>query len=96
MKVLVQKRNCAAITAKQHQESLIRDALIAGIQSDGIRIRLLELNDDKASLDDCLALASAIEVSTQLSKDFNPYNHDDSVYAAAISKEPETPKDDYR
>ena len=69
--------------------------LIAGIQSDGIRTRLLELNDDKASLEYCLALASAIEVSTQLSKDFNPYNNDNSVYAAAISKEPETPKDDY-
>ena len=62
LEVLVQKCNCAAITAQQHQESLIRDALIAGNQSDGIQTRLLELNDGKASLDDCLALASAIEV----------------------------------
>ena len=31
LKVLVQKCNCAAITAKYHQESLIPDALIARI-----------------------------------------------------------------
>ena len=70
LNILVEKCNCTALTIKQHKDSIIRDALIAGLHSDVIRARLLELNDSEASLSDCIARANAVKISTDFSKSF--------------------------
>ena len=71
LKILAHKCECTAVSAVEHQNHLLRDALVAGISSDSIRARLLELDDQRASLNDCITLASAIEISTDYSKTFH-------------------------
>ena len=44
LNLLVEKCNCKALTLKEHKDSLLRDALVSGLQSDEIRARLLELD----------------------------------------------------
>jgi len=72
LNILVEKCDCKALSLKEHKDSLLRDALIAGLKSDIIRARLLELTDSEASLADCLAKAAAVELSTDFSKSFQP------------------------
>jgi len=99
LNILVEKCNCQALSIRQHKDTLLRDALVAGIQSDVIRARLLELNDSEANLTDCLARANAVELSTDFTKLFQPPtsqqetslavvqgDSDSSQVAAAINK----------
>jgi len=75
LNILVESCQCKSLTATQHKESILRDALVAGIESDSIRASLLELEDGSASLSACLAKASAIELSSGFSKSFhNTFN----------------------
>ncbi|XP_075256708.1 uncharacterized protein LOC142349181 [Convolutriloba macropyga] len=70
LKRLVENCVCADLDIQQHKDYLARDALIAGLRSDTIRARLLELEDSKADIDSCVSLASAFELSTDFSKSF--------------------------
>ena len=62
LNIQVEKCNCNPLIIRQHKDSLLRDALVSGISSDAIRARLLELDDSEASLSDCIARASAVEI----------------------------------
>ena len=70
LKLLVQSCECAALSATEHQKVVLCDALVAGITSNAIWARLLELDNNKAGLDNCIALANTIEVSTGYSQNF--------------------------
>ena len=70
LNILVEKCACKSLSLKEHKDSLVRDAFVAGIHSEVIRARLLELSDAEASLTDCLAKATAIELSTDFSRSF--------------------------
>ena len=70
LKSLVENCGCSDLDIQQHKDYLARDALIAGLRSDTIRARLLELEDSRADIDSCVSLASAIELSTDFSKSF--------------------------
>lgn len=71
LKLLAQACECEAVTAAQHQELLLRDALVSGITSDAIRARLLELDNTHNGTAACIALANAIDISTGYSRNFN-------------------------
>ena len=71
LKILVHRCECEDITAQEHQNLLLRDALVADISSDTIRARLLELRNEKATVEDCITLASAIEISHEYSRNFH-------------------------
>ena len=70
LKRLVEDCECTSLTVQAHKDYLVRDALISGLRSDDIRARLLELEDSKADIDDCISLACAIELSSDFSKSF--------------------------
>ena len=69
MKLLVEACECTNVDAKQHQDLLLRDALVSGLRSDQVRARLLELDNTK-TVEDCIALAKAIDLSLNYSKSF--------------------------
>ena len=82
LKILVHQCECNAITADEHKNLLLRDSLISGIASDQIRARLLELDDAHASLNECISLAMAIEISTDYSRSFrSPAEESDTALA---------------
>ena len=70
LKILLQKCECKAVNIQEHQKFLIRDALVAGVKSDIIRMRLLEQTDENATLENCISLASAIELSSDYNRSF--------------------------
>ena len=74
LKVAVQKCECKEMTAKQHQDALLRDALVSGVESDMIRVGLLELTDAEATLEHCISVACAVEVSNEFSRQFKTDN----------------------
>ncbi len=84
LKRLVEQCECGELDVQQHKDALVRDALVSGLRSELIRARLLELDDSKASVDGCLSLACAIELSSDFSKSFKA--HDTPVAAAATSQ----------
>ena len=55
---------------------LLRDALVNGVHSDEVRVQLLELEDNKAKLSDCIAVAIAVEMSSKLPKSFKTKTND--------------------
>ena len=71
LKILVHHCECKDVLSNAHQDLLLRDALVAGLTSDNIRARLLELDDTKAELADCISLANAVEISTNYSRSFH-------------------------
>lgn len=83
LQILVHRCECKSLTAQEHKELLLRDSLVAGISSDIIRARLLELNDSHASLDECIALATAVEISTDYSRTFHSTTEKESLTLAA-------------
>ena len=68
--ILVNRCECESMTAAEHKNLLLRDALVAGLASGEIRARLLELDDSHATLEECVSLANAIEISTECSSKF--------------------------
>ena len=70
LKRLVEDCERTSLTVQAVKDYLVRDALISGLRSDDIRARLLELEDSKADIDSCIALACAIELSSDFSKSF--------------------------
>ena len=50
----------------ENQQLLLRDALVSRIKSDIVRMQLLKLSGKEASLDNCISLASAIELSSDV------------------------------
>ena len=70
LKILLQKCECKAVNIQEHQQLLIQDALVAGVKSDIIRMRLLEQTDEDATLENCISLASAIELSSDYNRSF--------------------------
>ena len=76
LKVAVQKCECKEMTAKQHQDARLRDALVSGVESDMIRVRLLELKDAEATLEHCISVACAEEVSNEFSRQFKTDNNE--------------------
>ena len=70
LKILLQKCECKAVNIQEHQQLLIRDALVAGVKSDIIRMRLLEQTDEDTTLENCISLASAIELSSDYNRSF--------------------------
>ena len=44
LKILVQRCECVDISADEHKNLLLRDALVNGVHSDQVRVRLLELD----------------------------------------------------
>ena len=74
LKVAVQKCECKEMTAKQHQDALLRDASVSGVESDMIRVGLLELTDAEATLEHCISVACAVEVSNEFSRQFKTDN----------------------
>ena len=68
---------------------------MAGIKSDAVRARLLGLSDAEASLDKCITLASAVELSADVSRSFTPYRETTtdcpSGSVAAVDGHPKKP-----
>ena len=84
LKRLVEGCECTSLTVQAHEDYLVRDALISGLRSDDIRVRLLELEYSKAdidSTDSCISLACAIDLSSDISKSF--WSVESSTVAAA-------------
>ena len=73
---MIHNCECEALNVMEHQNILLRDAFVAGIHSDSIRTRLLELDDKHATLDECIALANAIEMSNDYSNKFRTNSYD--------------------
>ena len=69
-KLLSLARDCAfaTVTAEQHQEESVRDALIAGLRSPKIRLRLLE--DDELTLDQAVTIADSLERAQKFSSSY--------------------------
>ena len=85
LKSLIQKCECKEVNITEHQQLLLRDALVSGIKSDIIRMRLLELSDNDATLDNCISLASAIELSSDCTKSFRNNEVPETTLAAVPS-----------
>ena len=85
LKTLIQKCDCREVNITEHQQLLLRDALVSGIKSGSIRMRLLELSDEKASLDNCISLGSAIELSSDCTKHYRNNEISAATLAAAPS-----------
>ena len=62
LKRLSKECNCKKVTAEQYRLDLVRDALITGIQSHSIRLRLLE--EDSLTFDDAFKKARAMELAS--------------------------------
>ena len=83
LKILVELCECKPLTAYVHKQLLLRDALVSGLRSDHVRARLLELDDTK-SVDDCIALANAVELSTDYSRSFRAETSEQSNSVSAV------------
>ena len=68
------------MTAVQHRNFTLRDSLVSGIRSYLDRARLLELDNTK-SVDDCFALANAIDLSLDSSKSYRSTPRSDCLAA---------------
>ena len=73
---------CGAVTIQEHQQLLLRDALVAGCCSDVIRMRLLEPSDADATRVNCVSVANAIELSSDYSRSFHSGETPDSTSVA--------------
>ena len=85
LKNLIQKCECKEANIAEHQQLLLRDALVSGIKLDIIRMRFLDLSDLEASLDNCKSLASAIELSSDCTKSFQSNKTSEATLVAAPS-----------
>ena len=80
LKLLVEECECQDVTAAHHRNLLSRDSLVSGLRSDLVRAMLLELDNTK-SVDDCFALANAIDLSLDYSKSYQSTSRSDCLAA---------------
>ena len=53
LKILIQKNESKEVIITEHQQLLLRDALVSGIKNDIKRMRLLEFSDSDGCLENC-------------------------------------------
>lgn len=85
LQILAHRCECKAVTADEHRNLLLSGALISGISSDVIWARLLELDDAKATLEDCTSIAAAIKMSLNYSRNFHSKGEDDRTCETALA-----------
>uniref|UniRef100_A0A5S6QEB4 Retrotransposon gag domain-containing protein n=1 Tax=Trichuris muris TaxID=70415 RepID=A0A5S6QEB4_TRIMR len=89
LKTLSTECSFKAVSAKQYQEELIRDAFVSGLRSQTIRQRLLD--SKTCDLASCLDVARILESAQKSSEAFaTPLAHEATVSAAAAG----TPESD--
>ena len=85
LKLLVEKCECKELDIQAHKDNLLCDAFVAGVRSDLIRARLLELSNEKATADECISIAGAVELSTDISRNLNGDSSTLNEYSQSVA-----------
>ena len=85
LKRLSKDCNFTAVSASEHREQYIRDAFIAGLQSNSIRQRLLESNS--LQLQTMFDQARTLDVAQQSMDSFAPVSYENTSVNAAINRQ---------